>query len=211
MVQNYSSQSSQQLESDGRYVVEAADELARVLTAHVEADWNITTPDLIWSQSQTAIHTMRACLEYSFQVVGSRMDTYQPVLFEKKEAAAGSDYLTMIPTAARVLHHVVAMASPSDRAWHAYGISDPTGFAAMGVVEVSVHTFDLAKGFGDDFTPLDGPSAFAIKRLFIDTVETNDAFKEERPGRQLLWYAGRIELAGLERRQGWKWNGLVRS
>lgn len=210
MPQEYSFQSSQQLESDGRHVVEAADELARVLTPHVEADWSITTPDLIWSQSQTAIHTMRACLEYSFQVVGSRMDTYQPVLFEKKEAATARDYLTMIPTAARVLHHVVAMATSTDRAWHAYGISDPTGFAAMGVVEVSVHTFDLAKGFGDDFTPLDGPSAFAINRLFVDTVETNQAFKNESPGKQLLWYAGRIELAGLARRQGWKWNGLVR-
>lgn len=192
-------------------MVEAADELARVLTAHVDADWSITTPDLIWSQSQTAIHTMRACLEYSFQVVGSRMDTYQPVLFEKKEAATARDYLTMIPTAARVLHHVVSMATSEDRAWHAYGVSDPIGFAAMGVVEVSVHTFDLAKGFGDDFTPLDGPSNFAINRLFIDTVETNAAFKAQSPGKQLLWYAGRIELAGLSRREGWKWNGLVRN
>ena len=47
MVQNYSHQSSPKLESDGRHVVEAADELARVLNPHIEADWNITTPDLI--------------------------------------------------------------------------------------------------------------------------------------------------------------------
>ena len=203
--------SNKDLEVDGRHVVVAADELAKVLTPFVDQDWSITTPDLIWTQAQTAIHTMRACLEYSFQVVGKRMDTYQPVLFEKKDVATAQDYLTMIPTAARVLHHVVAMASPDDRAWHAYGISDPTGFAAMGVVEVSVHTYDLALGFGGAFTPLDTPSEFAINRLFKDTVETNPQFKSEPAGKQLLWYAGRIPLAGLERRQGWKWNGLVRN
>jgi hypothetical protein len=34
---------------------------------------------------------MRACLEYSYQVVGKRIDTYQPVLFEKKEKATPAE------------------------------------------------------------------------------------------------------------------------
>jgi hypothetical protein len=80
----------------------------------------------------------------------------------------------------------------------------------MGVVEVSVHTYDLAKGFGIEFTPLAEPSEFAITRLFADTVETSPQFNEEGWGKRLLWYAGRIELAGLPRREGWKWNGRVR-
>lgn len=194
----------------GSHVVSAADELAKVLTPTIGMDWEIQTPDLAWTQTQTAIHTMRACLEYSYQVVGKKMDTYQPVLFERKESANAADYLMMIPTAARVLSRVVATAEASDRAWHAYGESDPIGFAAMGVVEVSVHTYDLAKGFGIDFTPLQAPSEFAITRLFADTVETNADFLAEDWGKRLLWYAGRIELAGLARREGWKWNGRVR-
>ena len=194
----------------GAHVVSAADELARVLAPTTSKDWEQLTPDLAWTQVQTAVHTMRACLEYSYQVVGKKLDTYQPVLFERKEAATPADYLTMIPTAARVLSKVVATASPEDRAWHAYGESDPIGFAAMGVIEVSVHTYDLAKGFGIDFTPLSEPSEFAITRLFADTVETNAQFLEESWGKRLLWYAGRIELAGLARREGWKWNGRVR-
>lgn len=194
----------------GSHVVSAADELAKVLTPTIGMDWEIQTPDLAWTQTQTAIHTMRACLEYSYQVVGKKMDTYQPVLFERKESASAADYLMMIPTAARVLSRVVATAEVSDRAWHAYGESDPIGFAAMGVVEVSVHTYDLAKGFGIDFTPLQAPSEFAITRLFADTVETNADFLAEDWGKRLLWYAGRIELAGLARREGWKWNGRVR-
>ena len=137
----------------GSWVTKVADELAEVLQPTINLDWEIKTPDLDWTQSQTAIHTMRACLEYSYQVVGKRIDTYQPVLFEKKDKATPPEYLPMITTAARVLEKVVKDSDPSDRAWHAYGISDAVGFAAMGVVEVSVHTYDLAKGFGIDFIP----------------------------------------------------------
>jgi hypothetical protein len=198
------------LKEVGAHVVSAADELARVLAPTTTLDWETLTPDLAWTQTQTAIHTMRACLEYSYQVVGKKLDTYQPVLFERKEAATPADYLLMIPTAARVLSKVVATASAEDRAWHAYGESDPIGFAAMGVVEVSVHTYDLGKGFGIAFTPLEEASEFAITRLFADTVETSSAFAQESWGKRLLWYAGRIELAGLPRREGWKWSGLVR-
>ena len=71
----------------GKWVTKVADELVEVLQPTVNLDWEIKTPDLDWTQSQTAIHTMRACLEYSYQVVGKRIDTYQPDLFEKKEKA----------------------------------------------------------------------------------------------------------------------------
>lgn len=201
---------NKELREVGAHVVSAADELARVLAPTTSLDWEQPTPDLAWTQSQTAIHTMRACLEYSYQVVGKKLDTYQPVLFERKEAATPTDYLQMIPTAARVLSKVVATAEAEDRAWHAYGESDPIGFAAMGVVEVAVHTYDLAKGFGIEFIPLEAPSEFAITRLFADTVETSDSFTQESWGKKLLWYAGRIEIAGMARREGWKWNGRVR-
>lgn len=81
----------------GAHVVSAADELARVLAPTTTRDWEQLTPDLAWTQVQTAVHTMRACLEYSYQVVGKKLDTYQPVLFERKEVATPADYLTMIP------------------------------------------------------------------------------------------------------------------
>lgn len=197
------------LDIAGNHVVTAVDELARVLQLTIELDWNLITPSLIWTQEQTAIHTMRACLEYSYQVVGGRMDTYQPVLFEKKEHATPADILKMITTAGRVLAKVVKTSTTDDRAWHSYGVSDPIGFAAMGVVEVSVHTYDLAKGFGIDFTPLKESADFAIARLFSGTVEFPDV-PETDSGKLLLWFAGRIELAGFAQREGWKWNGLVR-
>ena len=191
----------------GSWVTKVADELAKVLQPTIDLDWEIKTPDLDWTQSQTAIHTMRACLEYSYQVVGKRLDTYQPVLFEKKEKATPGEYLPMIATAARVLEKVVKDSDPGDRAFHSYGISDPVGFAAMGVVEVSVHTYDLAKGFGVDFIPDNLAAEFAINRLFSGTTEYPE-YKSY--GELLLWLAGRTELSGAERRSGWKWNGVPR-
>lgn len=194
-------------ENAGRWVTVVAQELAETLEPTVNLDWEIATPDLDWTQSQTAIHTMRACLEYSYQVVGKRLDTYQPILFEKKEKATPPEYLPMITTAAKVLEKVVKDSDPADRAWHAYGISDAIGFAAMGVVEVSVHTYDLAKGFGIDFIPHDKAAEFAIDRIFSGTTEYP---AHQSHGELLLWLAGRIELSGVPRRQGWKWNGTPR-
>lgn len=197
------------LDIAGNHVIRAVDELVGVLTPTVHLDWNTMTPGLDWTQTQTAIHTMRACLEYSYQVVGKDMNTYQPILFEKKENAIPADYLPMIETAGRVLQRVVKAASAEDRAWHAYGNSDPIGFAAMGVVEVTVHTYDLANGFGINFTPAQELADFAIGRLFADTTEFPSVPAADS-GKLLLWCAGRIELEGFPQRSGWKWNGLVR-
>jgi hypothetical protein len=191
----------------GSWVTKVADELEEVLQPTINLDWEIKTPDLDWTQSQTAIHTMRACLEYSYQVVGKRLDSYQPVLFEKKEKATPGEYLPMITTAARVLEKVVKDSDPSDRAFHSYGISDPVGFAAMGVIEVSVHTYDLAKGFGINFLPNEQAAEFAINRVFSGTIEYPE-YKSH--GELLLWLAGRTELSGVTRRTGWKWNGVPR-
>ena len=197
------------LETSGNHVISAVDELVRVLSPTSDLDWNLPTPSLDWTQAQTAIHTMRACLEYSYQVVGKNMETYQPILFEKKEGATPADFLPMIATAGRVLQRVVETSSLNDRAWHSYGISDPVGFAAMGVVEVTVHTYDLAKGFGVDFVPPKELADFAIERLFRDTVEI-PSVSESDSGNLLLWCAGRIELKNSPQREGWKWDGRVR-
>lgn len=195
------------LKISSSWVGVVADELTQTLSSTDRLDWEIKTPDLDWTQSQTAIHTMRACLEYSYQVVGQRIDTYQPILFEKKDKAIPGEYFKMISTAANILEKVVCASSPSDRAWHAYGVSDSIGFAAMGVVEVAVHTYDLAKGFGIDFTPNNLAAEFAINRIFSGTIEYP---KFESYGQLLLWLAGRIELSGEPRRIGWKWNGVPR-
>lgn len=195
------------LVSAASYLELVSEELSQTLAPTINLDWEVSTPDLNWTQSQTAIHTMRACLEYSYQVVGKRMDTYQPVLFEKKDKATPAEYLPMISTASRILQKAIKDSDLSDRAWHAYGISDPIGFAAMGVVEVSVHTYDLAKGFGIEFIPNAVAAEFAIERIFSGTTEY-PTFRTH--GELLLWLAGRIELSGVPRRQGWKWNGTPR-
>jgi hypothetical protein len=39
------------------------------------------------------------------------------------------------------------------RAYHTFGLSDPEGFAAMGIVEALVHTHDLAERLGLAWNP----------------------------------------------------------
>ena len=195
--------------SAGNFLTCATDALVTTLSPCVTLNWQEQTPTLDWTQEETAVHTMRACLEYSFQVVGGDRDYYQPVYFGIKDSVQPEQLLRMIDTAGATLRRSVATASPEDRAWHAYGESNPVGFAAMGVVEVSVHTFDIAQGFGISFTPDAAAAEFAIDRLFLDTVEkapTNYA----NAGELLLWFAGRIPLDGFAQRENWKWNGCVR-
>ncbi len=47
---------------------------------------------------------------------------------------------------AELLHRIARSADAGLRAHHNYGVSDAAGFAAMGVTETLVHTFDVVRG-----------------------------------------------------------------
>ena len=102
-----------------------------------------------------------------------------------------------------------AVTAPDARAYHPYGISDGPGFAAMGVVELLVHGYDVAQGLGVDVTPAsrlpipEGPALRAVHRLFAHPPGA-------RPAAALLWCTGRIPLPGTPRRTRWTWDSAVR-
>jgi hypothetical protein len=85
-----------------------------------------------------------------------------------------------------------------------YGVSDPEGFGAMGVVETLVHTHDVAAGFGLPWQPPAGLCARALHRLFPD------APRDAEPWPALLWSTGRGELPGRTRPETWRWYGEPR-
>ncbi|MFJ1755134.1 hypothetical protein [Kitasatospora sp. NPDC088134] len=93
---------------------------------------------------------------------------------------------------------------PGLRAWH-WGPTDPTGFAAMGVAEILLHTHDIATGLGLDWTPPAGPSAAVLARLFPDAPTGTGA----DPAAVLLWCTGRTALPGLPRRTSWVWRAAL--
>jgi hypothetical protein len=98
----------------------------------------------------------------------------------------------------------VDAASPDARGWHPYGTSDPDGFAAMGVVETLVHTFDIATGLGLDWRPPSLLCAPVLGRLF-PSAPAGD------PSEVLLHVTGRRSLPGHERLTTWSWDSSVRA
>ncbi|MDR6316374.1 hypothetical protein [Actinoplanes couchii] len=98
------------------------------------------------------------------------------------------------------------LTAPADRrAFHPYGVSDPVGFAAMGVIETLVHMHDVATALDVPWAPPEDLCDRALRRLFPDAPESGDRWAD------LLWATGRTELPGLPRRTGWRWDGTVQS
>lgn len=113
---------------------------------------------------------------------------------------APADLVRELGIGADVLARVVATARPADRGWHPWGVADAAGFAAMGIVEILVHTDDVADGLGLDWTPPAGPVLAALSRLFPQ------APVDAPPWRALLWCTGRADLPGRDRVTDWRWH-----
>lgn len=121
------------------------------------------------------------------------------------EREAGPDgLLEMLDACGAFLVAMVRTADPSIRAHHGFGISDPNGFAAMGVVETLVHMHDLAEGLGLVWSPPTDVCARTVVRLFPDAPTDTD------PWATLLWATGRGDLPGRERLTSWRWDSTVR-
>ncbi|MFC4584918.1 hypothetical protein [Sphaerisporangium corydalis] len=119
-------------------------------------------------------------------------------------AAGPAGLLQVLESCGALLVSMVRTSPLRARAHHVFGKSDPEGFAAMGVVETLVHTYDLAEGLGLAWTPPADLCARALARLFPDAPDTTD------PWTTLLWATGRAELPGRPRLTTWRWYGEPR-
>jgi hypothetical protein len=117
------------------------------------------------------------------------------------DRAAGPAGLLQVLEASGALLVAMVRTTPSRiRAYHDFGVSDPAGFAAMGVVETLVHTQDLAEGLGLVWAPPADLCARVLARLFPDAPATTDRW------RTLLWATGRAELPGRPKLKTWRWS-----
>ncbi|MCQ9130275.1 hypothetical protein [Streptomyces hilarionis] len=122
------------------------------------------------------------------------------------DRAAGSAGLLQVLEASGALLMAMVRTVPSQlRAHHVFGVSDPEGFAAMGIVETLVHTHDLAEGLGLALAPPADLCSRVLTRLFPDAPSTTD------PWPTLLWATGRAVLPGHPRLTTWRWDGTPRS
>lgn len=191
--------------------------LTEVLHAGSRADLDAPAGDVAWSCWRTGEHVVDDLLAYALQLAGLPTVDYVPLV-----AADGSGDIVRVDRSTGVaglsealrasgelLATQVAVAPPEARAYHPHGLSDGPGFAAMGVVELLVHGYDIARGVDLDVTPAgplplpEGPALRAVQRLFPDPPRA-------RPAAALLWCAGRIALPGRARLSRWTWDSSVR-
>lgn len=179
----------------GRHVEEAVAEMVRVLGPYAPADWQVPAGSLDWTCWTTAAHVAHDLTAYAMQLAAREPRRYLPLDLVVRPGIPPREVLEIVTAAGRLLSTTVSAAPPGARAWH-WGPADPSGFAALGVNETLVHTYDISRGLGIDWLPPAPLSAAVLARLFPDAPE-------EDPARALLWCTGRIELPGRPRLTSW--------
>jgi hypothetical protein len=174
----------------------AAVEMRTALAPHTGLDWHaIPAGGLDWSCWTTAAHVGHDLLAYAGQLAGQPADDYLPFDLSIKDSATAGEVLDVVRACARLLATAVDAAGPEVRAWH-WGPCDAGGFAALGVNETLLHTVDITRGLGVDWTPPADLCAAVLDRLF-PTAPPGD------PVEVLLWSTGRGELDGHDRLTSW--------
>ncbi|MPV38258.1 DinB family protein [Georgenia subflava] len=193
----------------------AAQWLANELRARPTEDYDYDQPahGLEWTCWYTLEHALDDLLAFALQVAGHVQDDYLPLM-----AADGSDGITRVDRGAGVAGMAASLEAMAElmaaqvqlqpgtaRAYHPYGDSDPRGFAAMSVLEVIVHGWDVLSALDDEVADLpEDLCEGVLARLFPGSPDAGS------PQEVLLWQTGRAELAGHGRLSSWRWDAAVR-
>jgi hypothetical protein len=185
----------------------AASASVAALSGYTDLDWQqLPAADSEWSCWQTTLHMVDCLYFYACQIVYGSPDGYLCTELALDNSASPPRLLTALSAHADMLQRIARSADPGSRAHHNYGVSDPAGFAAMGVVETLIHTFDVVRGLNpaDPWRP---PAALAtpvIARLFPNAPDGD-------PTDVLLYCCGRASLGEMPRQTQWQWDGTVRT
>jgi hypothetical protein len=185
----------------------AASASVAALAGYTDLDWQqVPAAGLEWSCWQTALHMVDALYFYAMQVVYGQLDDYLCTELALDDSASPPRLLAALSAHADLLYRIARSADPAGRAHHNYGVSDPAGFAAMGVVETLIHTFDVVRGLNpaDPWRPTAELAAPVLARLFPHAPGGD-------PVDVLLYCCGRAPLGDLPRQTEWQWDGTVRA
>lgn len=186
-----------------------------------DADWSGKAGGLEWDCWETVEHLADDLFAYAAQLGPERppLDREVPFLWYRRRdggpanvtfadrEAGVAGLLQVLESCGALLAAMVTTTPATVRAHHGYGASDPEGFAAMGIVETLVHTYDIAGGLGIGhlWAPPADLCARVLDRLFPDV--TADA-RPDDPWDVLLWATGRGTLPDRPRRTTWRWYGV---
>lgn len=173
--------------------------LADAVAGAPDDTWDRPAGTLEWSCRRTVGHVLDDLVAYALQVSAARhgdaQDDYLPVVPPR----GGEDLVTVDPESGtsgivaslRAFGELFAAAldgmGPQTRAFHPWGLTDRTGYAAVGLLEVLVHGYDLLSGLGLPAEPPAGQSGLVVRRLFPEAPDGE-------PAAVLLWCTGRLDL-----------------
>ncbi|MFJ4360599.1 GNAT family N-acetyltransferase [Streptomyces massasporeus] len=182
---------------------QAVAECVGLLGAVAEREWEgVRAGRLEWDCRRTAVHIAEDLIAYAGQLAGREQDGYSPFELSMEEDSGNADVLRVIGTTGALLAAAIRTAPRHVRAFHPYPFrsANREGFAAMGVVEVLLHTHDIAEGLGVPYEPAPELCDFVLTRIFPH-VQPGPT-----PWPTLLWATGRGELAGRAPLTEWRWN-----
>lgn len=178
--------------------------------------WDVRAHGLEWSCRHTAAHVVDDLAFYAMQLSGSRppqtgyVALVDPprwqrggpeILFWPDPAAGTAGVVECLDATAGLLCAVVGTAPPERRGFHPRGLSDASGFAAMGIVEVSLHAVDVLAAHDVTHRADEVACRRTLDRLFPDAPRTAD------PWQDLLAAGGRTPAT---RGRPWTWDSSVR-
>jgi len=193
-------------------------EAVRVLGSRLERDWHVPAAGLDWDCWETVEHVADDLFAYAAQITPKRpaLTGYLPIHAEQRHPggptstifadpkAGTAGLVSILDACGGLLSAAVRVAAPTVRGFHPAGVSDPEGFAAMGVVEVVVHLHDLAAPLEFDWRVGDALCDRVLHRLFPDAPTDTERWPT------LLWAAGRGTLPDRPRLEQWRWYGEPR-
>lgn len=174
---------------------------SRALLEHAtERDWSGAARGVDMTVAGVVAHVGETLLGFAADLAagGSPVTVLQTRLAPD---AAPADLLAATTVCAEVLAAVVETTPPETRGHHPFGPADPAGFAAMGCLELLVHTDDAARGLGLVFEPDAHLAHHVLHRLFPATPRSTRSWPT------LRWATGRCTLdADHPRLREWRWH-----
>jgi hypothetical protein len=155
------------------------------LAVFADREWNTRAGELDWTCRQTLEHL---CTLPYVAALASRAESPPAQVLVVNSKTTTADVLDTAFTQARVLAEVARSAPTEIRAFHPAGDADPSGFVAMQIDELLLHTHDIVEGFGVGFDGSEHLSRLVLDRLFPWWPVDED------PWGALLWLNGRTPL-----------------
>jgi hypothetical protein len=163
------------------------------------ADWSVQAGDLEWDCRATVRHIAGAFIGYAGQLTSPRAEGWVPFDLILEGTPSPSEMRDVLQATGGILSSVVRTSEAKAVSYHSYGIAGPKDFAAMGILELFVHTEDLSRGLGFVWSPPAELCNRASAQLFPNAPQDHE------PWPTLLWSTGRIPLGELARQKKWRW------